>query len=34
MITEKHWNIQPDKEKALMLAQREIAVFVLYALLP
>ncbi|MBT3716385.1 MAG: Fic family protein [Deltaproteobacteria bacterium] len=33
MITEKYWNIKPDKEKALMLAQREIAVFVQDAIL-
>ncbi len=28
MITDKQWQINPDKGKALMLAQREIAVFV------
>lgn len=28
MATDKHWNIKPNKDKALMLAKREIAVFV------
>lgn len=28
MIIDKQWQINPDKDKALMLAQREIAVFV------
>jgi len=28
MTLDKHWNINPNKEKALMLAKREIAVFV------
>ena len=28
MATDKHWHIKPNKDKALMLAQREIAVLV------
>ncbi|NYZ70017.1 Fic family protein [Endozoicomonas sp. SM1973] len=28
MATDKHWHIKPNKDKALMLAKREIAVFV------
>lgn len=28
MTIDKHWNMKPNKDKALMLAKREIAVLV------